>query len=59
MRIRSDRTPDPLKDRFDLDDLPWIAPWVAEQIEEVGRDTIRASLSTRGIDPDRPQMMST
>jgi hypothetical protein len=50
--------PDPLIDRFALGDLPRYAPWVAEQIDEIGRDNVFRELRTIGRDPAAPQRMT-
>lgn len=49
--------PDPLVDRFALEELPRYAPWVAEQIELVGRGHVASQLRGVGCDPDEPQRM--
>jgi hypothetical protein len=51
--------PDPLKDHFALDQLPPIAPWIAEQIERIGRARIIEAVTAAGYDADAPQLMST
>jgi hypothetical protein len=53
-----DRIADPLVDRFSLDDLPRIAPWVAEEIRLVGVDAVRDYIGRRGDDPDAAQPMT-
>ena len=51
--------PDPLKDHFAVEQLPAIAPWIAEQIQSIGRDRIFAAIAAAGEDPDQPLPMST
>lgn len=50
--------PDPLTDRFALYDLPRYAPWVAEQIDDIGRDNVFSKLRDIGRNPDEPQRMT-
>lgn len=54
---RIHRIIDPLQERFALADLPSIAPWVAEQIEDVGRNAVCDEIRARGVDPGAPQPM--
>lgn len=56
---RIDRIADPLNDRFTLDDLASIAPWVAEEIRLVGRAAVCDHITARGGDPRQPQLMAT
>ena len=43
-----DRIRDPLVEHFTLEELPKIAPWVAEQIEAEGRGRVFAILEDMG-----------
>jgi hypothetical protein len=43
-----DRVRDPLVEHFTLDELPRIAPWVAEQIDAEGRGRVLAILGAMG-----------
>lgn len=54
-----DRIPDPLTDKFALNELPRIAPWVYEEITSVGSENIKSILADRGCDGDEPQPMTT
>jgi hypothetical protein len=51
--------PDPLVDAFTLNDLPRIAPWVAEELDQLGRNEVGRVLSRWGKDIDEPQPMTT
>jgi hypothetical protein len=51
--------PDPLRDHFAIEQLPAIAPWIAEQIQAIGRDRIFATIAAAGDDPDEALPMST
>lgn len=51
--------PDPLTDKFDLADLPHIAPWVYDEITAAGEGTVKDEVAHMGLDPDEPQAMPT
>lgn len=52
------RIPDPLNDKFRLDELPSIAPWVYDEITSVGVDQVKNAIAETGEDPDGAQPMT-
>jgi len=54
-----DRIPDPLIDRFDLDDLPRIAPWVYDEITSIGVNEVKHTIADMGEDPSESLLMRT
>lgn len=53
----SDRIRDPLTEKFELDELPRIAPWVYDEITAIGVDEVKHTIAEMGQDPDEPQPM--
>jgi hypothetical protein len=53
----SDRIRDPLTEKFELGELPSIAPWVYDEITAIGVDEIKNTIAEMGQDPDEPQQM--
>ncbi len=51
--------PDPLRDSFTLSELPKIAPWVAEELQQLGRNEVGKVLLRWGRDIDEPLPMTT
>jgi hypothetical protein len=54
-----DRIPDPLTDKFSLDELPRIAPWVYDEITAIGVDEVEHTIADMGENPNAPQRMQT
>lgn len=54
-----DRIRDPLIDRFEIDELTKMAPWVYEEIQAIGADRIRSAIADQGFDAKEPQSMQT
>lgn len=53
------RIPDPLTDKFNLDELPRIAPWVFDEIASIGVNDVKHTLAEMGENPDDAQFMRT
>jgi hypothetical protein len=54
-----DRIPDPITDKFDLSELPRIAPWVYDEITAIGVDEVEHTIADMGEDPKSPLRMQT
>ncbi|WP_127752571.1 hypothetical protein [Devosia sp. 1566] len=54
-----DRIRDPLTDRFDLDELPRVAPWVYDEITSIGVNEVRDTIADMGEDPTESLLMRT
>jgi hypothetical protein len=50
---------DPLSGRFRVDELPRIAPWVYEEITEIGSMAVRTQIAELGYSQDEPLAMAT
>lgn len=53
------RIRDPLTEKFSLDELPKIAPWVYDEVTAIGVDEVKGTIAEMGEDPDAPQLMPT
>ena len=51
--------PNPLIDKFSLGELIKVAPWVYEDIQAVGPQTVKSIVQDMGLEPDEPQAMTT
>ena len=54
-----DRVRDPLSEKFTVDELPSIAPWVYEEITALGVEEIMHTVADLGENPNDPQSMTT
>ena len=50
--------PNPLIDKFSLGELIKVAPWVYEDIQAVGPQTVKSVVQEMGLEPDEPQAMT-
>jgi hypothetical protein len=53
------RIRDPLAEKFWLDELPSIAPWIYEEVTTIGIEDIKRTIAGFGESPDEPQLMTT
>jgi hypothetical protein len=51
--------PNPLIDKFSMGELIRVAPWVYEDIQAVGPQTVKSVVHDMGLEPDEPQAMTT
>jgi hypothetical protein len=57
MVLELGRVPNPLIDRFYLHDLPRVAPWVWEGVQQVGAERVLSIVRQLGRDPNNPLLM--